>query len=119
MKIRKEPGWLFGDVALLFNSQRSASVVAATDISLWALNGRFFSQVQMYTSDVSMVESAQSSARRFIMRFTGRSYQIEDALLQARQLINANFAALKGQASTSSLCSLFSIMLLEQGLYGL
>ncbi len=45
VKIRKEPGWLFGDVALLFNSQRSASVVAATDISLWALNGRFFSQV--------------------------------------------------------------------------
>ena len=45
MKIRKEPGWLFGDVALLFNSQRSASVVAASDISLWALNGRFFSQV--------------------------------------------------------------------------
>ena len=45
VKIRKDPGWLFGDVALLFNSQRSASVVAATDITLWALNGRFFSKV--------------------------------------------------------------------------
>lgn len=45
VRIHKQPGWLFGDVALLFNSQRSASVVATSDITLWALNRRAFSKV--------------------------------------------------------------------------
>ena len=40
--IRQRPGWVFGDVALLFNSSRTASVVAATDITLWALQRRTF-----------------------------------------------------------------------------
>jgi CRP-like cAMP-binding protein len=35
-------GWVFGDVALLFNSQRSASVVARSVITVWALERRLF-----------------------------------------------------------------------------
>lgn len=42
MRIPQKPGWVFGDVALLFNSPRSASVVAKTNISLWALDRRTF-----------------------------------------------------------------------------
>lgn len=45
VRIHKQPGWLFGDVALLFHSQRSASVVATNDITLWALSRRAFSKV--------------------------------------------------------------------------
>ena len=45
MKIRKTPGWLFGDIALLFGSVRSASVVAATDCTVWSLERRAFFQV--------------------------------------------------------------------------
>lgn len=44
VRIHKQPGWLFGDVALLFNSQRSASIVTTTDATLWALNRRAFSK---------------------------------------------------------------------------
>ncbi|KAK9812821.1 hypothetical protein WJX72_004332 [[Myrmecia] bisecta] len=46
-KIHKMPGWVFGDVALLFNSPRSASVVAATDITLWAMDNRTFMKFVM------------------------------------------------------------------------
>ena len=42
VRIHKMPGWVFGDVALLFDSPRSASVEAATDCYLWALHRRTF-----------------------------------------------------------------------------
>ena len=45
MKIRKTPGWLFGDIALLFGSTRSASVVAASACTVWSLERKAFFQV--------------------------------------------------------------------------
>jgi CRP-like cAMP-binding protein len=42
LRIPQQPGWVFGDVALLFNSPRTASVVAATDVTLWAMTRSTF-----------------------------------------------------------------------------
>ena len=38
-------GWVFGDTALLFQSPRSASIVASTPIQLWAMDRRTFHKV--------------------------------------------------------------------------
>lgn len=49
VRIPQQPGWVFGDVALLFNSARTASVVAATDVVLWAMDrGTFLRFVMRY-----------------------------------------------------------------------
>ena len=42
VRIPQKPGWVFGDVALLFNSSRTASVVAKTNITVWALDRMLF-----------------------------------------------------------------------------
>ncbi|GIL52865.1 hypothetical protein Vafri_8639 [Volvox africanus] len=42
VRILQKPGWLFGDVALLFHSPRTASVVAKTNITVWAMDRRTF-----------------------------------------------------------------------------
>ncbi|PNW86201.1 hypothetical protein CHLRE_02g076900v5 [Chlamydomonas reinhardtii] len=42
VRIPQKPGWLFGDVALLFHSPRTASVVAKTNITVWAMDRRTF-----------------------------------------------------------------------------
>jgi CRP-like cAMP-binding protein len=44
--IKKGAGWLFGDLTLLFNSARTASVVAATDTTVWCLDKHTFLQVR-------------------------------------------------------------------------
>ena len=44
--VHKTPGWVFGDIALLFNSPRSASIEAATSIQLWAMERRVFLKVR-------------------------------------------------------------------------
>lgn len=36
VRILQKPGWVFGDVALLFHSSRTASVIAKTNITVWA-----------------------------------------------------------------------------------
>lgn len=45
IKIHKKPGWVFGDTALLFQSPRTASIVATTPIELWAMDRRTFHKV--------------------------------------------------------------------------
>ena len=45
LKIRKSPGFVLGDLALLFNSPRSASIVAVTNIKMWAMDRRTFLKV--------------------------------------------------------------------------
>ena len=42
VRIPQKPGWVFGDVALLFNSSRTASVLAKTNITVWALDRMLF-----------------------------------------------------------------------------
>jgi CRP-like cAMP-binding protein len=42
VRILQKPGWLFGDVALLFHSPRTASVMAKTNITVWAMDRRTF-----------------------------------------------------------------------------
>ena len=45
--ISQGPGWVFGDVALLFNSPRTASVVAASDLVVWSMDRTTFLQFVM------------------------------------------------------------------------
>jgi len=40
--ILERPGWVFGDLALLFHLARTASIVAKTNITVWALNRKTF-----------------------------------------------------------------------------
>ncbi len=47
VRIPQKPGWVFGDVALLFNSPRTASVVAKTDITVWAMERTTFMRLVM------------------------------------------------------------------------
>jgi len=47
VRIPQKPGWVFGDVALLFNSSRTASVQAKTNITVWALDRKTFLQFVM------------------------------------------------------------------------
>ena len=47
VRILQKKGWVFGDVALLFNSSRTASVVAKTDLQVWALYRKTFLQFVM------------------------------------------------------------------------
>lgn len=47
VRIPQKPGWVFGDVALLFNSSRTASVMARTNIVVWALDRKTFLQFVM------------------------------------------------------------------------
>lgn len=47
IKIHMKAGWVFGDTALLFQSPRSASIVASTAIELWAMDRRTFHKFVM------------------------------------------------------------------------
>lgn len=47
LRIQQKPGWVFGDVALLFQSPRTASVMAKTNITVWALDRKTFLQFVM------------------------------------------------------------------------
>eukprot|EP00199_Chlamydomonas_sp_CCMP681_P000070 CAMPEP_0119102536 /NCGR_PEP_ID=MMETSP1180-20130426/1251_1 /TAXON_ID=3052 ORGANISM="Chlamydomonas cf sp, Strain CCMP681" /NCGR_SAMPLE_ID=MMETSP1180 /ASSEMBLY_ACC=CAM_ASM_000741 /LENGTH=1028 /DNA_ID=CAMNT_0007086843 /DNA_START=136 /DNA_END=3222 /DNA_ORIENTATION=+ len=47
VRIPQKPGWVFGDVALLFHSPRTASVYAKTNIVVWALDRKTFLQFVM------------------------------------------------------------------------
>ncbi|KAJ9511311.1 hypothetical protein QJQ45_029755, partial [Haematococcus lacustris] len=47
VRIPQRPGWVFGDVALLFHSPRTASVMAKTNIVVWALDRKTFLQFVM------------------------------------------------------------------------
>lgn len=40
--VKKDAGWVFGDLTMLFNAPRTASVEAATDAVLWAMDRRTF-----------------------------------------------------------------------------
>jgi hypothetical protein len=51
-RIPQKPGWVFGDLALLFNSSRTASVVAKTNISVWALDKKNFLKFVMKHAQV-------------------------------------------------------------------
>lgn len=42
VRIPQKPGWVFGDVALLFHSPRTASVMAKSNITVWAMDRKTF-----------------------------------------------------------------------------
>jgi CRP-like cAMP-binding protein len=52
VRIPQRPGWVFGDVALLFHSPRTASVMARTNITVWALDRKTFLQFVMKHAQV-------------------------------------------------------------------
>lgn len=45
--IHKGPGWVFGDIALLFNTPRTASIVTSSTSTMWLLERRTFLQFVM------------------------------------------------------------------------
>lgn len=60
VRILQQPGWAFGDLALLFNSARTASVVAKTDVQVYALDRPTFLQFVMKHASVSARSKAVS-----------------------------------------------------------
>lgn len=53
VRILQHPGWAFGDLALLFSSARTASVVAKTEVQVYALDRSTFLQFVMKHASVS------------------------------------------------------------------
>ena len=56
IKIHMKSGWVFGDTALLFQSPRSASIVASTPIELWAMDRRTFHKVSLCAATSVLLE---------------------------------------------------------------
>ena len=54
LRIPQGPGWVFGDVALLFNSPRTASVVASSDAVLYGMDRSTFLQFVMRHAQVGV-----------------------------------------------------------------
>jgi hypothetical protein len=52
VRIPQSPGWVFGDVALLFNSPRTASVVASSGVVLYAMDRTTFLTLVMRHAQV-------------------------------------------------------------------
>ena len=59
-------GWVFGDTALLFQSPRSASIVASTAIELWAMDRRTFHKVDRLTSPLILPPPQAPSPPTFL-----------------------------------------------------
>lgn len=52
MRILQKPGWVFGDVALLFSSSRTASVIAKAPVTVWAMDRKTFLKFVMKHAQV-------------------------------------------------------------------
>ena len=56
--LKKGAGWLFGDLTLLFNTPRTASVIASTKVVAWGMDRSTFFQARflfrMYPSGHSV-----------------------------------------------------------------
>ena len=48
-----KPGFSFGELALMYNSQRAATVTCTTDIKLWALDRKNFRSIVIYSTQKS------------------------------------------------------------------
>jgi CRP-like cAMP-binding protein len=53
IRMAKGPGWVFGDMTLLFNTPRSASVISKSPCTLWALEKSTFMAVRVRVPFVS------------------------------------------------------------------
>lgn len=93
VRILQKPGWVFGDVALLFNSPRTASIVAKSNVTLWALDRKTFLKFVMkhaqgaralrFVRKVPLLKGlSDNELIRVAGRMPERTYQDKEALIR-------------------------------------
>jgi CRP-like cAMP-binding protein len=93
VRIPQQPGWVFGDIALLFHSPRTASVVARSDITTWALDRATFLKFVMrsapnaralrFVRRVPLLKGlSDNDLLRVAKRMPRRTYRDGEALIQ-------------------------------------
>ncbi|GMH33287.1 hypothetical protein BSKO_01121 [Bryopsis sp. KO-2023] len=91
--IHKEPGWVFGDVALLFNTPRTASIVSSTRCTLWAMERKTFLRFVMrhapgaralrFVRKLPLLKGLSDNALLSVAeRLEEKTYQDGEALIQ-------------------------------------
>ncbi|GBP50014.1 hypothetical protein EVAR_46636_1 [Eumeta japonica] len=80
------PGKVFGELAILYNCKRTATIKAATDCRLWAIERQCFQTIMMRTGLIRQAEYTDFLKRHILRKFpTVTSTRVQGALKQPTQ----------------------------------